>query len=279
MSKPVLFVDARNALYRAIYASRADKRHKIKYHYFVIFLRQLTSWMNRYRPSSVHVFWDAPRKKVWRKLVLESYKDRTASSYVEDISEDLFKTTRIANAFFDVMGVRQYYRKQMEADDLLYAATALVHPKPSVIVSTDSDMIQIPFNFSSSTVYDPKKQEEQKVPEYNPVILKSIVGDKSDHIDGYYGIGPVKGKALIEDPTALEAFLHTNGRKIFKRNILLIDLSVCPRLLANKLYIQKVMSTPVKFDKDAICQLINKYKVVGFQSEFVDLTAPFSNLE
>lgn len=235
--------------------------------------------MNKYRPSSVHVFWDAPRAKVWRRMVLESYKDRSASTYVEDISEDLFKTTKIANAFFDVMNVRQYFRKQMEADDLIYAATALVHPRQSVIVSTDSDMIQIPFNFSSSKVYDPKKQEEKEPPEYNPVLLKSLVGDKSDNIDGYYGIGPVKGKALIDDPIALENFLNTNGRKTFKRNILLIDLSVCPRLLANKFYIQKIMSSPVQFDKKAIYQLVNKYKVVGFHGEFVDLTAPFMNLE
>lgn len=235
--------------------------------------------MNKYRPSSVHVFWDAPRSKVWRRMVLESYKDRSTSNYVEDISEDLAKTTKIANAFFKVMNVRQYSRKQMEADDLIYAATAVVHPRPSIIVSTDSDMTQIPFTFSSSIVYDPKKQEEKEIPPFNPVFLKSLVGDKSDHIDGYYGIGPVKGTALVTNPPALENFLSENGRRTFKRNVLLIDLSVCPRLLANKLYIQKVMSSPVEFNKDAIYQLVNKYKVVGFHGEFVNLTTPFINLE
>lgn len=279
MPKPILLIDARNALYRAIYASKADRRNHVKYHYFVIFLRQITTWMNKYRPSSVHIFWDAPRKTVWRRMILESYKDRSTSTYVEDISEELVKTTHIANAFFKVMNVRQYSRRQMEADDLIYAATTHIHPRPSVIVSTDSDMIQIPFVYGSSRVYNPKKQEEAEVPEYNPVVLKSLVGDKSDAIDGYYGIGPVKGQALINNPISLENFLKTNGRHTFKRNMLLIDLSLCPRVFLNRLYIQKTMSTPVVFDKNAIIELVNKYKVVGFHGEFVNLTAPFIGLE
>ena len=279
MCKPALLIDARNALYRAIYAVKADRRHSIKYHYFVVFLRQLTTWMNKYRPGSVHVFWDAPRNTVWRKLVLEGYKNRSTSNYVEDISEDLTMTTTVAKQFFKVMGVRQYDRIQMEADDLIYAASINLHPKPSVIVSTDSDMIQIPFLLSSSTVYNPKKQEEALIPKHNPILQKALAGDKADSIDGYYGIGPVKSATLLASDNILQEFLDTNGRRLFQRNMLLIDLSLCPKLLANRIYIQKVMSRAVHFDKDAIDQLINKYKVVGFQTEYVDLTIPFMSLE
>jgi len=278
MTKPALFIDARNALYRAIYAVKADRRHTIKYHYFVIFLRQLTSWMNKYRPESVHIFWDAPRHTVWRRMVLETYKDRSTSTYVEDISEDLARTTQVAKAFFKVMGVRQYSRKQMEADDLIYAATLVRHPHQSVIISTDSDMVQIPFWFSSSKVYDPKKQEEMAVPVNNPIMQKALVGDKADSIDGYYGIGPVKSTAILENG-GLQEFIETHGRRLFQRNMLLIDLSLCPRLLANRIYIQKVMSRKVNYVKGEVDRLINKYKVVGFQSEYTDLTIPFMNLE
>jgi 5'-3' exonuclease len=279
MCKPALFIDARNALYRAIYAVKADRRHNVKYHYFVVLLRQITTWMNKYRPGSVHVFWDAPRNTVWRKLVLEGYKNRTASTYVEDISEDLATTTRVAKEFFKVMGVRQYDRKQMEADDLIYAASVNMHPRPSVIVSTDSDMIQIPFWFASSTVYNPKKQEEVPVPECNPILQKALAGDKADSIDGYYGIGPVKSAALLESNHTLQEFLDAKGRRLFQRNMLLIDLSLCPRLLANRIYVQKVLSREVTYDKNAIDELIKKYKVIGFQTEYTDLTIPFMNLE
>jgi len=279
MCKPALLIDARNALYRAIYAVKADRRHSIKYHYFVVFLRQITTWMNKHRPGSVHVFWDAPRETVWRRLVLETYKTRVASTYVEDISEDLTMTTNVAKEFFKVMGVRQYERKQMEADDLIYAASINLHPQPSIIVSTDSDMVQIPFLLSSSSVYNPKKQEIVEVPECNPVLQKALAGDKADSIDGYYGIGPVKSAALLEDNNTLRGFLDSKGRRLFQRNMLLIDLSLCPRLLANRIYVQKVLSREVPFDKDTIDELIKKYKVIGFQSEYTDLTIPFMSLE
>lgn len=279
MSKPALLIDARNALYRAIYAVKADRRHNVKYHYFVVFLRQITTWMNKHRPDSVHIFWDAPRETVWRRLVLETYKTRVASTYVEDISADLAMTTNVAKEFFKVMGVRQYDRKQMEADDLIYAASIDIHPKPSIIVSTDSDMIQIPYLLASSSVYNPKKQEIVKVPECNPVLQKALAGDKADSIDGYYGIGPVKSAALLEDNNTLRNFLDTKGRRLFQRNMLLIDLSLCPRLLANRIYVQKVLSREVTFDKDAIDELIKKHKVIGFQTEYTDLTIPFMSLE
>lgn len=279
MNNPLLLIDGRNALYRAIYASKADRRHRIKYHPIVIFMRQLTKWMNLYRPSSVHVFWDAPRSQVWRKLILDSYKDRSNSDYVRDISGDLIEGTQVAYELFQVMNIRQYARKQMEADDLIYAAASLVHPKPSVTVSTDCDMIQIPFTFSSSRVYDPKREIEHKIPTHSPVLLKALVGDKSDNIDGYRGIGPVKGKELINQPTQLQNFLNTEGHSTFRRNILLVDLSLCPRLLANRLYIQKVMSTQVQYDRDAIADLAHKHKLMGFMSEFANLTSPFINLE
>ncbi len=231
MASPALFVDARNALYRAIYASKMSARrsgHANRYHYFVVFLRQMASWINRYKPSSMHVFWDAPRKTVWRRKALETYKDRSKSTYVEDISEDLFKTTNIAKAMLKHMGVRQYERAEMEADDLIYAATAVYHPKESVIISTDSDLVQIPFSFKSSVVFDPHKSQVMDVPNYSPVQQKALAGDKSDSIDGYRGIGPVKSKALVSDPVALQEFLTDRGRNIFHRNLLLIDLALVP---------------------------------------------------
>lgn len=276
---PALLIDARNVLYRAIFAVKADKRNYVKYHYFTVFLRQITSWMNKYRPSSVHIFWDAPRNTIWRKKIYETYKDRTGSSYVEDISEDLRKTTAIAKAFFNHMGVRQYSKKEMEADDLIYAAVTMIHPSKTIIVSTDSDMIQIPYTFHSCCVYNPFKNEEVCLPDINPVIQKAIVGDKSDSIIGYYGIGPKKSATLISESGKLEEFFNANGRSTFVRNMLLIDLSLNPKLLHNKLYCQKQLQTAICFNDAEIKKLINKYKINGMLQEYADLVPPFKRLQ
>lgn len=278
MSDTALFIDGRNCLYRAIYAVKADTRYQVKYHYFVILLRQISSWINIIRPSSVHVFWDAPRSTVWRRAVLETYKDRSKSQYVEDISEELKMTTKVANEFFPYMNVRQYIRKQMEADDLIYAATSILHPQKTVIVSTDSDMLQIPYSYVSSSVYDPAKKETIKTPVVSPVWQKALMGDKADSISGYNGIGPVKSAALLESHSDLRLFLDSKGADTFYMNLLLIDLSLCPRLLKNKVYIQKRLAEPVQYCNKTINELIMKHKVQGLLQEFNNIMPHFQQL-
>ncbi len=276
--KPALLVDVRNALYRSIYAVKADRRNSIKYHYFAAFLRQATSWMNKFRPESVHIFWDAPRKEVWRRKILPTYKDRATSTYVEDISEDLARTTAVAKDFFDHMNVRQYDKKTMEADDLIYAAVTMMHPRKTIIISSDSDMNQIPFNYSSCSVYDPSKQKMLEITDINPAIQKSLVGDKSDFIPGYHGIGPKKSENMLREPEQLQEFLKSSGPATYYRNMLLIDLSLNPKLLHNKVYVQRQLSKSVNFNAAEISNLINKHKVNGLLQEYADLVLPFQNL-
>lgn len=278
MDGPALLIDARNALYRAIHATKSDTRHQVKYHYFVIFLRQLTKYMNHLRPSSVHIFWDAPRETIWRRAALATYKDRSQSQYVEDISEELKLTSDVAYEFFKFMNVRQYSRKSMEADDLIFAATTILHPHPTIIVSTDSDMIQIPYVYNSSQVYDPTKRTIVKVPDINPVWQKALVGDRPDSIDGYYGIGPKKSAILLENHEELRNFLKTEGSQRFYLNLLLIDLSLCPRLLKNKIYVQRRLSEQVQFCSKKINELTIKHKVQGLLQEFNTLVPPFQKL-
>lgn len=267
----------KNALYRAIFAVKADQRQYHKNHYFVALLRQMSSWVTLYQPKSVHVFWDAPRNSVWRRRILETYKDRQQNS--TDISEELSSTTAIAKQFFNVMNIRQYYKKEMEADDLIYAAVTMLHPEQSVIVSIDSDMIQIPYTYNSCKIYNPAKQEEVKLPTVNPAIQKVITGDKTDCIDGYNGIGPVKSKALLEDKTKLEEFLVTNGKQTFIRNMLLIDLSLNPKLLNNKLYVCKTMSEKITFNEKIINELILKYKINGMLQSYQELIPCYRSLQ
>jgi len=276
--RPALLIDARNALYRSIYAVRADHRPGPKYHYFTIFLRQLSKWIRTLDPSSIHVFWDAPRETTWRRMILPTYKDRSSSNFVEGIAEDLAMTTNVAKMFFPHMGVRQYERKQMEADDLIYTAVSILHPQRSIIVSTDSDMMQIPYRFNSCSVFDPTEMQMVPVPTVNPVYLKSLVGDNADSIKGYYGIGPKKGQALLEDQNGLHEFLKTKGAKTFHLNMLLIDLSLCPRLLSNTIYMHKKLVQPISFSVDEINKLTMTHKVNGIPQEFSDLIFPFRDI-
>lgn len=276
---PALLVDARNAIYRAVYAGMNDHSGR-NYHSFVILLRLITSWINLKNPASVHIFWDAPRETVWRRKILATYKDRSDSNYVEGLAEGLANCTAVAQDFFKVMGVRQYSRKEMEADDLLYAAVSVLHPKKTWIVSNDSDMVQIPFRFTSCSAFKPEGLggEDVKVPDVNPAHLKALTGDKSDAIGGYNQIGPVRGRDLLLDPCAFAEFLQIKGKETYRRNMVLIDLSMCPFLLKNTFYVQKILAEKVTWDKAEINRLAMHHKVNGLQQEFMNLAQPFKDL-
>lgn len=271
-----LLIDARNALYRSIYASKAERYNR--YHSMTFLLRQIAAYIRQFSATEVHVFWDAPRESVWRRKILSTYKDRSSSQYVEDITTDLRECTEISQEMFKYLNFRQYSRKCMEADDLIYSAVAVMHPKRTIIVSSDSDMMQIPFLFSSNSVIDPKTMSINEVPEHNPSLMKALVGDKSDHIDGYYGIGPKKGAMLLENYNHLQEFLQLKGRDIYIRNLLLTDLSLCPKLMANKIYIQQVMSENLQFDKEIVSEIVKKYKILGFSSEYSNIIPLFMKL-
>lgn len=275
---PALLVDARNAMYKAVYASLTDRSDRPKYHFFTIFLRQMAAWINQKNPTSIHVFWDAPRETVWRRGVLPTYKDRTKSNYVEGLAEGLAKGTSVAQAVLPFMGVRQYSRDCMEADDLLYAAVSLLHPKKTVIVSNDSDMVQIAYRFNSCTIYSSTEAADVEIPDVNPAHLKALMGDKADSIAGYEQVGPVTARNMLLDQTKLQEFLALRGSKTYRRNLALIDLGMCPKLLSNTFYVQKVLAQPVAFDKAQVNKLIMEYKINGMLQEFMNLVMPYERL-
>lgn len=278
MDKPNLIIDIRNALYRAAYAYLVQPNQRPNNHPFIVLLRQMQAWMNIIRPGKIIIAWDAPRKTVWRRKILTTYKDRDNNDYIENMSETLVELTDICGEFFKYMNMYQLSMKKMEADDLIYASVDVLHPENCVVVSTDSDMLQIPFKFRSAQVFDPTKLDYAKVPSVNPVMLKALTGDKSDKIEGYRGIGPKRGIKLLEEHSKLDEYTTANGRDIFIRNLLLIDLSLNPNLLANKLHVCRILSKPLLYDKGQLHALISKYKIAGLFGEFEDLVSPFSRV-
>ena len=131
----------------------------------------------------------------------------------------------------------------------------------------------------------------EEVPDLDPVILKCFVGDKSDNIYGYYRIGPVKARVLVEDAQARHEFFQSDkarakvgddielvGDERFKRNLLLIDLSLCPHLLDNMMHISRRQFKPVKFDLSTVRDLISKYKLRGVTADISRYVGPFKKL-
>jgi len=275
--KPILLVDGRNLMYRAIFANKNGKGYS-KAHHFVVMLRFMWGWLDKFQPCAVNVFWDAPRKSVWRRKVFPGYKNRDGKKYRDDIKDDLIITQAAARAIFAHMGVRQYKKKGMEADDLIYSACRVLSPSPIIICSSDKDYEQIVFRMTNVRHYDPMKEKFTGAPDYDPALAKALAGDTSDTIDGYEGIGPVKSGKLARSVTDLEEFLEARGKEPYIRNRLLVDMALCPYLLKNDLYVRKVLASHTSFDKKVIMAEGKKHRVGGLASEFSRIVGPFKLL-
>jgi len=279
----ILLIDGKNTVYRTLFGARGN-REFAKYHPFTVWLRFTHVWLEKFKPDAVHVFWDCPKDEIWRKRVLNEYKAHRGDlpHYSDDIQAEVRKLVGAARAILPYMGVRQYYREHQECDDLIYSACRLLTPSKSnrkvIIVSSDGDFAQLQWSMDHVSLYLPKTQKFADQPTCDPSIQKALSGDKSDNIDGFRGIGPVKSRHLASDPKKLIEFLDLADIKKFKRNLALVDLSMNPGHLNNELYILREMARDVQFDKLKINELGIEHKVRGLMSEYTRVAIAFKRL-
>jgi 5'-3' exonuclease len=281
----VLLIDGKNTVYRTLFASRKN-REFAKYHPFAVWLRFTHVWLEKFKPDTVHVFWDCPKDEIWRKRVLNEYKAHRGDMphYDEDVQLELRKMIGAARAVLPYMGVRQYYREHQECDDLIYSACRVLTPPKSntrkvIIISSDSDFRQLQWSMEHVWLYLPKDQKFAGSSSCDPAIKKALSGDKADNIEGFRGIGPVKSEFLASNPKKLIEFLDLSDIKKFKRNLALIDLSMNPGHLNNEIYVIRKMAQDVEFNKSKINELGIKHKVKGLMSEYARVAIAFKRLK
>ncbi len=274
-----LLIDGKNTTYRSLFAGRGDARFiDSGYHPLVIWLRFVSRWVIEFKPDSIHVFWDCPREDVWRRKVYSEYKENRDKPRCDDITEKLAEITDAAIDILQYMNCRCYIRDSQEADDLIYAFCKMTYPNQSIIVSSDKDMSQIPWRMPNVKWYEPKLREFKQIP-VNPVTQKALMGDSSDNIDGYVGIGEAKSKKLCENLDNLSRFLSDNDNKLYKRNISLIDLSCNPAITNNELYVMRKLTEKPLFDRKIIFNKALEYKIRGLQAEYASIVMPFRDLQ
>lgn len=278
-SAPILLVDARNLMYRAIFANRKSRREGSRTHHFTVMARFMWGWLDKLKPAAVGIFWDDKKSNLWRKKVLEEYKVRNENEYFEDIKDDLIFTQAAAKAVFPHLGVWQFAKDRMEADDLIYSACRVLAPRQLIIISTDKDYEQVIFRMQNVRLWNPMTDSGRGkfvgAPDHDPAVAKALMGDDTDNVKGFYNIGPVKSAKMARDLLAREEFLASHDRKIFIRNLLLIDLSLNPELLKNDLYIQRTLSQERRFDKAQIKAMARKHKIAGLIGEYDRIIVPF----
>jgi 5'-3' exonuclease len=278
-----MLIDTRNAIYRAIYANLSDRNNQ-SIEDIVILFRFLSSYIHRFKPRNIHFIWDCPKAQVWRKRILPEYKegrDLTHDGKHEQtrIDDSLERCTTILAEMVPHINARSYAIEKQEADDLIYAFCKQMNASKIIIVSSDGDFKQIPHQYKNVSIFNPLAKDKQLfehgMEDLDVVELKCFMGERADNISGYYQIGPVRAKILVENLKKRSEFFKENDIETYLRNRALIDLSLCPYLLKNMHYITEVISEDLKFDQTVLRSIIQKYKVRGLLGEYTRVILPF----
>lgn len=242
------------------------------------------SLIRKLSPDKVVVAFDGGRSK-FRLGLLPDYKKRDKKLGFD--AEDFYRQRDLAGEIFMALGLQIVWKKGYEADDLI----AMVTRRYSnvewdvVIISGDKDFNQLVMpNITGShgevsvhgktktITYRNCKKELGYTPE-QCVDYLSLLGDKSDNIDGYPGMGPVKTTQLLEKYGSITEYLISGEKfgkidneelkRIWKLNKKLIDLKYFYRKFLIKEAIP-LLNPNAKFDMDKVRLLCGENEINSF---------------
>lgn len=117
-----------------------------------------------------------------------------------------------------------------ECDDVISTLCEDLKEEHVTVLSNDSDYIQLlQRGYANCQIYNPIKKEFMTAPAYPYVAWKSLVGDTSDNIPGFPGIGPKKAEGMLADPKKFAKFMEVEeNRANFSIYRKLIEFSNIP---------------------------------------------------
>lgn len=212
-----LLIDANNLLYRAHFASGLLDPKGNRVSGVFNSMRMLNNLFVKFKPDTVTIAWDLG-KSASRLAIYPEYKATREANRKEDDTVAISNSKELLQKIFKNLPVRQMQVQGVEADDIIgWLATKKLKGE-KIIVSNDTDFIQLVNE--DVKLYMPKakrigaKKGEKSEPRFlnaknvddfcgfpvkHYILWKSMVGDKSDNIVGIHGIGPVKATAIIRN--------------------------------------------------------------------------------
>lgn len=259
------------------------------------FIKVLQSYLVRFNPTELVITFDtkASKKTNFRNNLLTDYKGTRKTLDLKNDYESFNRQMAILKKILLSMGISIIWDKEglgHESDDYI-AEIALSCNHHSLIISSDKDFCQLLnkkikiFNPSKDTLI--RYDTCEKIMEYPPQQHKEfliLVGDNSDNIKGYKGIGPVKAKQFFNKFGSIENYLSNKRNEfpwvtwegmedLYERNRPLIDL----RYGLSKYPILKWPLIQKKYNNNKLITLLDKYAMNSFMKP--DFIKSFKNIK
>lgn len=298
----ILLIDGMNTLIRSFSLLKAMNPSGTHIGGLVGFLRSLGYVTRIFDPTRVIVVWDGKGGSGNRQNIDPNYKAQRATSRIthwglydtkEEETEALVNQLFRVQDYLECLPIHQLVMEKLEADDIMawIAKKASVsNVKKCTIVSSDKDFLQLIDD--TVEVYAPVKKktftssnifEELKVLPENYNLVKALLGDNSDNLQGVKGLGiktVVKEfPKLLTEITDLDyvysvAEEKLEGKKIFAKiihnwdrvttNFELMDLHISSLDDKEKEYVNTVLKESVpKLRTGAFLHLLDQDKIEG----------------
>jgi len=208
--KNLLVFDSNSVLYRAYHAlpPLTTKKGELVngiYGFLLVFFKLV----KEFQPNFVFACFDFPAP-TFRHQKFKEYKINRPPT-PKELSQQIPKLKEVLEAF----GVRCFEKEGFEADDLI-GTISQKSPFPTIIVSGDSDLLQLvdektkvyllKKGVKESSLYDLKlfRERFENLEPSQILDLKALVGDPSDNIPGVKGIGKKTAFQLLKKFQNLE---------------------------------------------------------------------------
>lgn len=237
-----------------------------------LFLNKLISFVKQFK-GHYFITWDAARSTEWRKSISGEYKSNRITTDKPQI-QVLFKVMNNLRKVLPFLPVYQFMKEGFEADDIIFHCASEAHKYGSeiVIISNDTDLLQVAQRFPWVTQFDPKKNKLMDPPkDYSISVFKALAGDSTDKVVGVKGIGKVTAEKWAQEVygmrngklfKTISELLKENGEKIkqFKNSFELVDIESNPNLMDLEIDLDFLYSEK-QFNVEEFKKFLEEYKM------------------
>lgn len=264
----VLLLDGYNLIYRARHSRMNKGEHSVIFNFF----RSVRPLVEKFSPDVCYFVLEGRPTK--RLDIDPDYKGQRVYHNKDNFSEQRNDIIRMIKSYIPFKTVRH---NDYECDDVIAHLANVVHKEDNVtIVSSDTDFIQ---SINENTeVYNPVRKCFLEKTEYDYVSWKSLVGDKSDNIIGFAGVGNKKAQKLLSESSLLEEFLDKEqNREKYLKNHFMIKFHDLREEEENFEF-----SVPQSFDWDLLKKEFSQFQfnsIIGNEKSWNKYINTFTQLE
>lgn len=193
---------------------------------FHMIIRKAMDYITTYRDCIL--CFEGEHSTAWRKNVWPPYKENRKKDdpnyqWVGPLMEKCL-------SFFQNFHIKTLKVPYCEGDDCIYAVCKYYAEKGEEvrIISNDKDLSQIMNWYDTVSQYNPIKKELVQKNE-NILLEKALVGDTSDNIKAFKGLGPKTFEKMMEDQTLWNKKMTPDNLELLDTVMKIIDLRKYPQ--------------------------------------------------